>query len=91
MKKIIIATLICLKVGLLLALMFGETTSPAYAREGYYNETNYIMVAGLFDTGREVVYIIDMSTQKIGAWTFEISKRRLVPMPSRSLSTDFRS
>ena len=90
MKKAIIAALICLNVGLLAALVFGEATPPANAQANYYNETNYIMVAGQIETGLEVVYIIDMATQKIGVWKFNVSDRRLIPWRSRSLASDFR-
>jgi len=91
MKKAIIAALICLNVGLLAVLVFGEATPAANAQDaGYYNETNYIMVAGQIETGLEVVYVIDMATQKIGVWKFSISDRRLIAWPSRSLTSDFR-
>jgi len=90
MKKVIIAALICLNVGLLAVLVFGEATPAANAQADYYNETNYIMVAGQIETGLEVVYVIDMATQKIGVWKFNISDRRLIAWPSRSLASDFR-
>ena len=90
MKKAIIAALICLNVGLLAVLVFGEAAPAANAQTGYYNETNYIMVAGQIETGLEVVYVIDMVTQKICVWKFDLSDRRLIAWPSRSLTSDFR-
>ena len=77
-------------MGLLTVLVFGEAAPAANAQAGYYNETNYIMVAGQIETGLEVVYVIDMVTQKIGVWKFDLSDRRLIAWPSRSLTSDFR-
>ena len=90
MKKLIVAALICLNVGLLFALVFWQSTPTANAQASYYNETNYIMVTGQIETGYEVVYVIDMATQRLGAWKFSLGERRLMPLPSRPLSTDFR-
>jgi len=90
MKKLVIAALICLNVGLLFALVFGQSTPTANAQNSYYNETNYVMAAGQIESGYEVIYVIDMATQRLGAWKFDLGSRRLVPLASRSLSTDFR-
>ncbi len=89
MKKIIIGALICLNIGLLSVLMFGQT-DPAYAQTGYYNETDYVMGTASVELGRDNIYVIDRAAQKIGIWSFDLSRRRLKAMPSRSLATDFR-
>ena len=90
MNKLVVVALICLNVGLLFVLVFGQGTPTANAQASYYNETNYIMVTGRIETGYEVLYIIDMATQRLGAWKFSLGDRRMMPMPSRPLSTDFR-
>jgi len=91
MKKAIIVSLICLNVGLLAALVFGEGAPQAKAQQtDYFNETDYAVVAGKIETNLEVVYVLDMATQKLGVWKYDMSNRRMIPWRSRSLPSDFR-
>ena len=90
MKKLVITALICLNIGLLVALVLGETPS-AEAQNGYYNETEYVLVAGKIEDGRDNIYVIDVAAQSIGSWRFELGRRRLTPLAPRSLATDLRT
>ena len=90
MKKTVIAFLICLNIGMLAVLMFGETASPANAQTRYYNETDYALVTGKIESDLEAVYVIDMASQKIGVWKYNLSQRRMSVMDRRSLADDFR-
>lgn len=90
MKKIVITILICLNIGLLSVLMFGEAASPAKAQTPYYNETDYAMVTGKIQESLEVIYVIDMASQKIGVWKFGVSDHRMRAQDVRSLADDFR-
>ncbi len=89
MKKTVITLLICLNIGLLAVLMFGET-DRAIAQVGYYNETDYALVTGKVETDLEVVYVIDMASQQLGVWKYNLSPRRMSAMDRRSLADDFR-
>ena len=89
-KSIVIGALICLNLGLLTALVFIQPTGEAEAQNTYFRESNYVMVAGQIETGYEVIYVIDMATQRLGAWKFDRTDKRLEEIPGRELKTDFR-
>ncbi len=89
MKKLITAALVCLNLGLLTGLVV-STTAEAPA-DGYFNETNYLMVTGKIESNYEIVYVIDLATQQIGAIKADRGTHRLSAMGSpRSLLTDMR-
>ncbi len=89
MKKLVITALLCLNLGLLTALILSDP-SEAVA-DGYFNETNYVVVTGKIESNYEVVYIIDMATQQIGAIKADRGTHRISAMGApRSLLTDMR-
>lgn len=89
MKQAMIVALICVNVALLVALTLQMDTS-AGAQDEYFPRTNYIVVTGQIESGYELVYIIDMATQRLGALKYDLSRKQMVPYEGRSLENDFR-
>ena len=89
MKNVAIILMVCVNVGLILALAL-TVVSPATAQEGYFPSSNYILVTGNIESGYAVIYVIDMATQRLGAWKYDLSTKRLKPYPGRELRGDFR-
>jgi len=90
MKKLVITALICLNIGLLAALVISQDR-PAKAQNSYYNDTDYVLVTGKIEEGRDNVYVVDVAARSFGAWKFDVGRRRLLPLAPRSLATDLRT
>lgn len=90
MKNVAIILLICINVGLILTLAV-TAVSSATAQEGYFPSTNYIMVTGQIESGYEVIYIIDMASQRLGAWKYDLSSTKLKAYRGQELKVDFRT
>lgn len=90
MKNVVIILMVCVNVGLILTLAL-TVVSPATAQEEYFPSSNYIFVTGQIETGYEVLYVIDMASQRLGAWSYDRSTKRLKPYPGRELRGDFRA
>lgn len=91
MKKVLIGILACLNIGLLLVLFFGVSPRKAEALEGSIVRNNYVMVSGRVGANEEAIYVVDLATQRMAAWRFDISRKRLVPLGTRNLRTDIPS
>ena len=90
MKKMLIIALVCVNVGLLLALVFGTANIPqAKAQPGRGGGTDYLMVTGEISSDYEAVYIIDLAQRRLRGVKFDRSRKRLVPMQGRELEGDF--
>ncbi len=89
MKKLIIAALVVANLGLLAGLMIGESPD-AQASNAYYPATNYVMVAGRLESGLEILYVVDMASQKMAALKYDLNSNRLEGLGIRDLATDFR-
>jgi hypothetical protein len=66
MRDILIVALVCLNVALVITLVLGSA-EPAKAQNEYYRPSNYTMVTGKMSSGNEVLYIVDMASQRLGA------------------------
>ena len=91
MKKLVIAALVVANLALLAGLMLGTSATEAQADQSYYRDTNYIMVSGRVETGLEVIYVVDMASQKVAALKYDLNSKRLDGVGIRDLSEDFRS
>ncbi|MCD4822989.1 MAG: hypothetical protein K8S55_00135 [Phycisphaerae bacterium] len=91
-KKITILLLVLMNLGLLGALVHNNIPSAeAQARRAApYKTTDYVVVTGDFANNRQGLYIIDLASNRLAAWKWDISKRRLVTIGGRKLSNDFR-
>jgi len=91
MKKIVIVSLVCVNLALLAAIVLGAYSPQARAQsaEGW-RKTDYIMFTGTINTDTDGVYIIDLASQKLGAWKFDITNKRLTAYRWRELDKDFR-
>ena len=49
------------------------------------------MVTGQIESGYEVIYIIDMASQRLGAWKYDLSTKKLRGYRGQKLKDDFRT
>ncbi len=89
MKKAIIAMLVCVNAGLLLALILGKGVPAAHAYPGDIVPNNTIMVTGQVKVNEDVVYILDMASERLAAFEFTKAKK-LRPIGSRDLKLDLK-
>ncbi|MDP6635538.1 MAG: hypothetical protein QGG42_11600 [Phycisphaerae bacterium] len=92
MKKAIIAILVCVNAGLLVALILGAGVPAANAYEGSLMPHNTIMITGQIRSGEDAVYIIDMGTERLAAFEFQGkgASKRLRPLGTRDLKIDLK-
>jgi hypothetical protein len=93
MKKAIIAILVCVNVGLLLALILGTSVHKAQATyPGSVMPHNTIMITGQIRDDEDAVYIIDMATERLAGFEFQGKgpSKRLRPLGSRDLKIDLK-
>jgi len=93
MKKTIIAMLVCVNVGLLVALILGTGVGKAQATyPGSVMPNNTIIITGQIRDDEDAVYIIDMATERLLAFEFQGKgpTKRLRPLGSRDLRIDLK-
>ncbi|MBT3198864.1 MAG: hypothetical protein HN350_03015 [Phycisphaerales bacterium] len=92
MKKAIIAVLVCVNVGLLMALILGVGAPKANAYQGSLMPNNTIMMTGQIRENEDAIYIIDMATEKLAAFEFQRkgNVRSMRPMGTRDLTLDLK-
>ena len=93
MKKAIIAMLVCVNTGLLVTLILGVGAPQAQATyPGSVMPHNTIMITGQIRVDEDVVYIIDMASEKLAAFEFkgQGATKRLRPLGSRDLKLDLK-
>ena len=89
MKKLIIVALVVANLGLLGGLMHTAGTREAQAANSYL-ETNYTMVAGRLESGNEILFVLDVASQQMAAFKYDMTSKRLDGVGIRNLTTDFR-
>lgn len=88
MKKTLIVALVCVNIALL-AVLITVNLDQAEA-QSVRGERNYMAVTARNASGRDAVWILDMSTRKLAAFRFDpTTKRILVYGGGRSLVSDF--
>jgi len=90
MKKALIAALLCLNVGLLLALVLGAGVPTAEAQVAGGGR-DYIMVTGHLSKDRDAVFILDLSSRRLVALKMspEVNNPKLLSFRGRDLRRDF--
>ncbi len=91
MKKTLIVLLAVVNVVALLGLIAVAAVPPAKAQP--FAPTDYVAYVGSIEVGQQALYIIDLSTQRMGAlsWDDSGSKKGVVYYRGRDLKRDFRS
>jgi len=93
MKKAIIAILVCVNTGLLVALILGAGAGKAQATyPGAVMPHNTIMITGQIRNNEDAVYIIDMASERLAAFDFQGkgATKRLRPLGTRDLKIDLK-
>ena len=88
MKQAILIGLVCLNAGLVVALVFGATASPARA-QGVGAAGNYVVITGQIGSDWDAVYILDLPTRRLAALKFDKTSNRLVRIAGKDLKRDF--
>jgi len=89
MKKPIIVGLVCVNVGLVLALFFG-TGAPTARAQGFGPVPNYLVTTGQYGEDLEILYVVDLDTGRMAAWAVGLNQKGLVAVGARDLNRDFR-
>jgi hypothetical protein len=92
MKKAIIAVLVCVNAGLLVALILGAGVPQAKAYNGALLQNNTIMMTGQVDASEDALFVIDMASETLKAFEFKgtASSKRIRPLGSRDLKIDLK-
>ena len=86
MKRTIIVALLCVNVGLLLALIVASS-DRAY---GQVYTTDYLVVTGQVAGDWEAVYVLDLGRRRLLALGFDKQKKRVAPFGGgKDLKTEF--
>jgi len=72
MKKAIIVALVCLNAGLLVTLIAGTGTEPAY---GQVIGSNYVIVTGNIYSDYDGIYVLDLASRRLAAWRYEKNRK----------------
>lgn len=89
MKKAVIATLLCLNVGLLAGLFYvNMSAADAQAQIIPFKTTNYVVSTVSIGANWEGVSIIDMSTRKMLCLKWDRSTSKITPIGGKSILKD---
>jgi len=88
MKNTLVALLICINLGLVVALLFGPATTPAEAQV-IGGGADYLMVTGQIGTNWDGVYVIDLDSRRLLALRWDKTQKRMLAIRGRSLTSDF--
>jgi len=89
MKKVLIVSLVGLNLALLAGLVLGGHSPAAQAQPAAWRTTDYLLFTGSIESDYDVVYVFDMASQKLGAWKFDRTAKRLRPYRTKELAKDF--
>jgi hypothetical protein len=92
MKKAIIAVLVCVNAGLLVALILGVGVPEAKAYNGALLKNNTIMLSGQIRASEDALYIIDMASETLKSFEFKgtASSKRIRALGTRDLKIDLK-
>ena len=88
MKKLVILALVCINVGLLGWVLL-EATPPAEAQT-HWRPNNYLVTSAKAEEDFDVVYVADLTLQRMLAFRFDRTSKKVVPLQGVDLTKDFR-
>ncbi len=88
MKKVLIVSLVGLNLALLAGLVLG-VHSPAARAQTVWRATDYLLFTGNIESDYDAIYVFDMASQKLGAWKFDRTTKRLRPYRTKEVARDF--
>lgn len=89
MKKAVIVALLCLNAALLVSLIAGTGTEPAY---GQVIGSNFLVVTGNIYGDYDAIYVLDLASRRLAAWRWEKTRKPYGLRPvaaGRELLRDF--
>jgi hypothetical protein len=87
MKQAAIVALICVNLALIGILAFGVATPEAKAQ--VRGAPNFMIVTSQWTSDEDAVYVIDLKSQRLLAWTWNKTNKNLEPYFGRDLQRDF--
>ena len=89
MRRTLIVALLCVNGALLLALVInaGETRATAQVFGG---AADYLLATGQISAATEALYVVDLARQRLMAFHYDRTTRRMTPITGRRLQDDFR-
>ncbi|HNX26747.1 MAG TPA: hypothetical protein PKK48_05000 [Phycisphaerae bacterium] len=88
MKKAVIATLLCLNVGLLAGLFYVNMSSADAQLQIPFKTTNYVVSTVSIGANWEGVCIIDMASRKLLCLKWDRSSKKIVPIGGKNVLKD---
>lgn len=87
LKTIALVVLLGVNLALLGAVVNANLSS---AQAAPYPTSNYVVVTGKTQESKDSLYILDLSSQRLAAWKYDLSKRQMVPIGGQRLDRDFK-
>lgn len=90
-KSWCLTALVCLNLVFLTGLVMATTSPPAAnAQVATGLSKNYMVVTGEVQDQYDAVYLVDMATKKLYAFTWDRGRKQLTLVSGRELRRDFR-
>ena len=89
MKKKTIIALVCINIGLLVALVIG-TVVPRAEAQVFRGASDYLIINGQISSSTQAIYVLDLGRRRLEGWDWDQTRKRLRPLRGRNLRTDFR-
>lgn len=89
MKKFLIAALISINLALVALLAFHVTAPPAQAELRNVTGDQYSVMTVRIGNQGDAVVILDLKTDRMAAFSFDQTAKRLTPFFGRDLKRDF--
>ena len=89
-KRVVMVGLVGVNLVLLAALLFVSPGPQAAVAQSVSQGGNYMVVTGKIYDDHDALYLIDLNTRTLHAFTFSQTRRQLEYRGARSLLTDFR-
>ncbi len=87
-KRVVLVTLVVVNLGLLVGLV--EANLPP-AQAAPFKTTDYVVVTGRVSSSLDAIYVIDLATQQMAAFTWDKTTKRMRSIGRRrELPADFK-
>ena len=88
MKKVLIVAFLCVNVALLAAIVIASQPE-AQAQGVVGGGHDYLLLTAVMSRSSDVVYVIDLGSQRLAALEFDKTKKKLQAYRGRELKRDF--
>lgn len=89
LQKTLVFTLLAMNLALV-GLLVHLNVNQARAQMTPYPTSDYIVQTGAVGTSWDALYIVDLQSNRMAAWKWDKTRRRLAVIDGRDLSRDFK-